>query len=62
MSSIRMMHGQHDPMSGPLLPPGVPPDSHLAQKRSRAETALRVIGIVIGVIFVVGLFYLAYLR
>jgi hypothetical protein len=40
---------------------GVPPDSYLAQKRSRAKT-LRVIGIIIGAIFVVGLFYLAYLR
>jgi hypothetical protein len=48
-------------MSGPLLPPGVPPDSDLTQKRSKAERVLRVIGIVMGVIFVVGLFYLAYL-
>ena len=56
------MRGQHDPMTGPVLPPGVPPNSDPMEDRSRAETVLRVVGIVIGVFFVVGLFYFAYIR
>ena len=56
------MRGQHDPMTGPLLPPGVPPDSAPEEERSRAETVLRMIGILIGAVFVAGLFYFAYLR
>jgi hypothetical protein len=45
-----------------VLPPGVAPDSGIGQQRSRAETVLRVIGIVMGVIFVGGLVYLVYRR
>ena len=56
------MHGQHDPTTGPVLPPGVPPDPASDQRNSRAETVLRIIGIAVGVIFVLGLFYFAYIR
>jgi hypothetical protein len=45
-----------------VLPPVVAPDSDFEQERSRAETVLRVIGLVMGVIFVGGLVYLVYLR